>query len=130
MRRILSIFVLFLYLATSIGVTVSLHYCGENLADVSILNQASCCCDEEPSTNDCCSDEIQSLKLHEAHNKSEHTFSFDFVCLTEIATNYIYGPTKQRVYVKIPCATSIASPPDILHGVPIYKRIHSYLFYG
>ena len=61
-KRILHIIIALLLLITTMGVTVSKHYCKENLVKVTINQEAKSCCDME---NGCCSNETKHYQLEE-----------------------------------------------------------------
>jgi hypothetical protein len=70
MRRLLAIILLPIYLLATGGMVIAKHYCGGELAKVSVLVKANCCCDEECSSEvpsndseDCCSDELSYAKV-------------------------------------------------------------------
>ncbi len=60
MRNYWTIIPLFFYILASSGLNVNLHYCHDQLASISIVYDADCCCSKE-SENDCC--ENQNLKV-------------------------------------------------------------------
>ena len=72
MRRILSLIIMALYLLPAFGMTVSAHYCGGKLADVSLFGskpKMNCSCGTKNDhkqvllKNKCCEQFIYSLKL-------------------------------------------------------------------
>lgn len=72
MKRIISLIIMVLYLLPAIGMTVSTHYCGGKLADVSLFGskpKMSCACGATTTKNNvqvnrkCCEQVVYSLKL-------------------------------------------------------------------
>ena len=61
-RRILHIIIALVLLITTMGLTVSKHYCKDNLVKVSINAEAESCCDME---NGCCRNETKHYQLEE-----------------------------------------------------------------
>ena len=70
MKPILSILLALIYLATSSGLALQVHYCMDEVSGVS-LSQAddnSCgYCGMEKNSNNCCKDETKLVKLDDAH---------------------------------------------------------------
>ncbi|MDE5417623.1 hypothetical protein L3049_06340 [Labilibaculum sp. DW002] len=55
------------------GVTISTHYCGGNVKDVSFLSVTQSCC-ENPEG--CCHDEAYTIKIENDFSISSYTFDF------------------------------------------------------
>jgi hypothetical protein len=68
MKRLLSIFFLFIYISVTAGVSVQLHYCHGYISAVTlgITEEDPCVCPDKPDRN-CCADEFRYLKLDENH---------------------------------------------------------------
>jgi len=73
LRKVTHITLVFLLLATTMGVTFYKHYCGQNLESVSINSLPKSCCD---GSCNCCHNESFSVKIHDDFSVS--AFSFDF----------------------------------------------------
>lgn len=134
MKRFLSISFLSIYLFFSLGLVVSLHYCSGNLASLNLFEKASCCCDakeiKKTSKDDCCKDEVKTVKISDEQIASK--FAFDFTSFAmmavkpmEIATSIQFQQAK-NIFFKSP----IPRPPDDLFLIPIYKKVHSLIFYS
>jgi hypothetical protein len=58
-----------MYLLVSVGVTLSLHFCGDSITSVQMLPFASkndrCGCDDVTAPDDCCKTEIKSIQLND-----------------------------------------------------------------
>jgi len=63
-RKITYIILAFLLLTTTLGFTVSKHYCGSELIEVSINSKAEPCCDDV-GTSGCCRNEMEYYQLKE-----------------------------------------------------------------
>ena len=61
-KRILHIIIALFLLITTMGFTVSKHYCRGNLVKITINAEAESCCDME---NGCCSNEAEHYQLEE-----------------------------------------------------------------
>ncbi len=137
MKRILSLIIMVLYLFPAFGITVSTHYCGGRLADVSLFGSKSkmnCSCGAITSKNTvlakrkCCEQLTYSLKLENQQLKQptvnfkspdsgilkEPSYRFDFV----------------RNTVTVPAKTALYYLPDLPPGrynTPIYIQNDSFL---
>ena len=61
-RKIVHILFSVLLLITTMGYSLSKHYCGSELVDVSINIEAEPCCDDEGTSN-CCENETEYIQL-------------------------------------------------------------------
>jgi hypothetical protein len=135
LKRFFSISLLSIYLFFSLGLVVSLHYCSGSLASLNLFEKASCCCANEKeikktSKDDCCKDEIKTVKIVDEQIQSK--FAFDFAGFAIIAlkpmgiASTIQFQQPKSIFYK----SSIPRPPDDLFLIPIYKKVHSFIFYG
>lgn len=118
----------------STGLVLSAHYCGGNLADLKLFQQASCCCDDDETgaPDDCCKDEIKTLKITDAQIKSEHE-AHSFSCFDQDGglpqfyspTTFIHG--SQVISLR---ATDLPPPPHLDAQVPDYIKFHRLIFYS
>lgn len=74
MSRILSILLLLIYSSVqAVGLSFSLHYCGDSLTHISILDtEPDCCCVavETTTEDNCCGDELVYAKIDNEHAAS------------------------------------------------------------
>ena len=57
-------FLTLLFLITSIGLTINVHYCGGKIQSVQLLLESpGCCCGEDREMNDCCTDQSFFVQL-------------------------------------------------------------------
>ena len=117
------------------GLVVSLHYCSGNLASLNLFEKANCCCDDakeikKTSKDDCCKDEVKTVKISDEQIASK--FAFDFASFAMMAvkpmeiTTSIQFQQAKNIFFK----SSIPRPPDDLFLTPIYKKVHSLIFYS
>jgi hypothetical protein len=59
LKRISHIVLSVLLLASTMGLTISKHYCGDSLISISVLIEAESCCE----TGDCCHDETNFYQV-------------------------------------------------------------------
>lgn len=62
-----------LIVVSTMGLTVSMHYCGDDLKSVSFLSSPEPCCD---IPDDCCHDETLSIKTENEFSGTFYTFDF------------------------------------------------------
>jgi len=72
LKKTVNIFMSLVFLLTTMGFTVSKHYCGNTLVDVSINIEAEPCCDMEG----CCHTENEHFQLEEEYVNSAFTDNF------------------------------------------------------
>jgi hypothetical protein len=131
-KRFLSISLLFLYLLSSAGVTVSAHYCGGDLASLSLFQSGSCCCDDTQDVTDdgCCKDEQRQLKITADQNKAEFSEKKFQVTYHFLAPRGSLHPlTNQFTKARSLIVIALPKAPDKSLSLPAYKRNHSFLFY-
>jgi hypothetical protein len=68
-KKSLTIFFTALYVITVVGVTVAVHFCGETVTSVQVIQFASgeksCGCEETDVPDDCCKDEIKTVQIND-----------------------------------------------------------------
>jgi hypothetical protein len=65
MKKIIIIFLLFIYTATAFGIAINYHYCGGHLSGVKVLNfggNGGCKCNPANMPKDCCKDKMLYFK--------------------------------------------------------------------
>lgn len=79
MKKILSILFLFVYLGTTAGVSVQLHYCHGYVSHITLgmSDEDPCACPDIPNKN-CCADEFRYLKLDENHLVKSFATDFQY----------------------------------------------------
>ena len=122
MKRLLVTILALLYLGTSTGATVHLHYCMGKLVDMKLWHSpASKCgsCGMKKTTayaKKCCKDDHKLVKLEKAHQKaSQNTFQFT-QAFPAIPAAYI-----EFLQVYIP---SVTQELPVSHGPPESIPIH------
>ena len=131
MQKFLSIFMLCLYLLASVGVTVSAHYCGGDLASLALFNKTNCCCSEEEESkkDDCCKNEIKTFRIGIDQLKEEQTgikvSSFE---AEQLSPSSLILLASKMVAAKRIKNVPLPKPPET-NSLPSYKRNHSFLFY-
>ena len=62
LKRLTTIFLTSLILASAAGMTVAFHYCGQSLQDINVLGKAKSCCGGVEMPGGCCHDEKVEIK--------------------------------------------------------------------
>ncbi|MBN2424781.1 MAG: hypothetical protein JXR46_06270 [Calditrichaceae bacterium] len=75
-RKAINILVLMVFLVSTTGYSVALHYCGDTLVSAAIGSEAGSCCEDDSGS--CCQNEIKFYQLNEdcifnVQNISEET---------------------------------------------------------
>lgn len=73
LKKISHILFAVLMLVSTMGLTISKHYCGGNLKSVSIVTEAQSCCDIPTG---CCHNENFTIKVEDDFSASSFTFDF------------------------------------------------------
>ena len=73
LKRISHISLVLLLLAATTGMTISEHYCGDNLKSVSLFSSPESCCD---IPDGCCHDESITIDIEDEFSVSSFTFEF------------------------------------------------------
>lgn len=92
MKRFIVIVFLFIYIVPAIGCNINVHYCGGEVASISInpvIDSETCVCGSKKMDKDCCKDKQMSFKLKAEHQKYSQTafdlfHSFDAALETSI----------------------------------------------
>lgn len=79
MKKIVAIFLLFIYAGTTLGASINFHYCSGHLAHISIINfgeKAGCSCNPEAMPKGCCEDKLISSKT-DNHNSIQAVYTIN-----------------------------------------------------
>lgn len=113
-----------IYLSTSIGVTVHMHYCMDKLADWGLSNKDPNTCSTcgmtklNPKDKDCCNDKLVHFKIIEDQKVTESAINPSTPIAFIVPAYYIElpAPTLSSVTEKRP----IGDSPTFRYRVPIY----------
>ncbi len=84
-RKTVNIFMSLVFLISTMGFTVSKHYCSNELVDFSINFETESCCDMEGG---CCHNENEHFQLQEEFLSSIHIDSFEDIGIDLLFTVY------------------------------------------
>ena len=116
MKSLFILFLLFLYAMPSLGINVTLHYCGGKYTSFSIAksNDNLCACGSKKLKKKCCEDKTISFEVDDEQTNSQEisisisklysypkvlTYSFEFLKNSKDAQekeDYFYPPPNQR----------------------------------
>ena len=121
MKRILATILAFVYLATSTGATINIHYCMGELVSHSLVKEDTCGkCGMEKTEEGCCEDVakvIQTPQDDHSYQSANHTFT-PFIAILQ--TNYIVVPSPVTFTALLQAAKN-HSPPGS-SGTSLYIR--------
>jgi hypothetical protein len=133
MKRILTTILAFIYLSTSIGASVHLHYCMGKLISWGLINHdgkqcATCgmpknCIGQQWVTviGDCCKDEHKPITVDKDQKPTEATYKC-FDLLVDMAAVHFANPADGYV------AAYLVGYPT-LNGPPIHLKVPVFLLY-
>ncbi len=123
MKKLLSIWIMIAYMASAIGFSCSLHYCGGKFKEVCFTadTEKNCCGSMEKSAG-CCSDKVIKAQIKDNHTAGAKTIlakAFFFIVPAKysyIYSRYIPIESFEELTLKGP------APPLLPQSVPIYLK--------
>jgi hypothetical protein len=103
-KKVLHIIFASIILATTVGMTISEHYCGDTLINISILDVDDACCDDP----DCCHNESETYIVEDSYSIS--SFNYEFTILATIFPS-VYEQFKDSLNDKYNVLSWIDAPP-------------------
>lgn len=110
---------------STIGITVSKHYCGDLLMTKSVILEASSCCDSEQMPEGCCHDESDSFSIEDDFHASKITVNQNLVVVSWFVFNQLFQLAIDQD-VSLALGSFIESPPP-LPDTHIYIQVQSFL---
>ena len=105
MKQTMTIFRLLLYFSSAAGMVINVHYCGKQVARISVLNFAAdkgCDCNPANTAMDCC----RNYKLY---NKADNHKNIQLASIPEIPSLPVSTLLSPEVLVSIPGGNSFAT---------------------
>jgi hypothetical protein len=124
MKRFVVAILALVYLTTTIGVTMHLHYCMGKVASWGMGNQEPKTCSEcgmeksEQKDSGCCKDKYTFLKNKTDQKVTESSFQMKQLMAAGIPASFTEIPS-----LTLPSVTEenpISHAPSLNHGIPIY----------
>lgn len=127
MKKVASILLMLIYLIPAIGINGSVHYCGGEIASITINGIGSsekCSCGSNRMKSDCCSDENFSFQLEDEQYKTspfsfnlEKSIDFSSTIIAQVYFDYNTPFIQDGVYYPHHPPGNVKTPLYILHQV-------------
>ena len=112
LRKLVTIFVLVLFVISTTGFTISKHYCHGNLVSVKINSEAKSCCDISGSA--CCHNETEIFQLQEDFTFMQSSIAdVDFVLDISLFIQESYELVNNTEIGSIYLEKGFIPPPDL-----------------
>lgn len=126
MKKFLAISFACLYIAVTSGLVLQVHYCMGKLAGTSVTladNDDHACskCGMEKQKNKCCHDEVNFLKLQDAHKPI--SFGYD-IQAPVVATQQEWSPIQIGQLPVVECGSINNHSPPEAYGQPAIYLLH------
>jgi hypothetical protein len=102
------------------GLTLSAHYCGENLKSISVFEDSTSCC-EIPEG--CCRDEAETFRIEDDFASS--AFHFESKLIVSLILDYSIPFTEELSAKNFPILSFFEPPPPSIKQV--LSRIQVYI---
>ncbi len=141
MKKMIAIFMLFMYSLSVSGSVVQLHFCGNDFKSFSVnkVEESACCCpvnkmqDKEQSVKkSCCSQKDVALKIKVDQSSSSNVLQLQvlqpgLLPVTAITPVFEQPLTTDFAFTAYPAN----APPDgNWQGIPLYKLFQRLTYYG
>lgn len=130
LKKCTGLFLAFLLLVSNIGFAFDVHYCGGEIASVSLKTATSAspekkCCGSSEKKSSCCKDKV----VHFEKKSDNATFKIFFFQLAFPLVNEEYQPI---AFLSIPNFKSnqVISYYSDANAPPLFKLYHQYIFYS
>ena len=122
MKKLTVLFLMMIYMASAIGVTYSLHYCGSKFKQVCFTSdtEKNCCGDHE--TKGCCSDKVVSVKCKDNHTPGLQPLLPELFSFIVPVIHFAHPLVKRTAEGYQTFVAADTSPPPI-QGIPLYLKI-------
>ena len=124
MKKLIHIGLALLLLISTTGVSISKHYCGNILHDVSISAQADSCGDGMEMPVDCCKDITNHFLVEDDFQSPPTVLNLDPPIALVNSIAYIFIPQYHIEKAENPW---LSEKPPSLFEPEIYLRVHSFL---
>ena len=110
------------YMASAIGFTFSLHYCGGSFKEVCFTSDTEKnCCGTKEKAGGCCSDKVVKIKCKDSHSPAAHSVLPDLNYYISPVTQFVCTVVKRTAKGYQTFVFNDTSPPPV-RGVPIYLK--------
>lgn len=122
MKKSLIILFASFYLMLASGLSISLHYCGGKLKDISLFSSGNedGCCGTKKKSKGCCSEKTAFIKVNDNH------FGGDNIKVLNSPIKSIPAPVFNQLFeiqnVDIPYRAIYYHSPPVLYDNPLYLK--------
>ncbi len=109
-NKVSHIVISLLLLTATMGITLSAHYCGEDLKSISVLADPDSCCDISVG---CCHDEADTFRLDDDFAYS--SLDFEFKLIVSLALDYSSPYSEELSANDLQIISFIEPPPPTVH---------------
>lgn len=126
MKKIIVAILAFLYISTSIGVTIDMHYCMGELADWGIGHNDTKACGKcgmdkaDSKDNGCCRDEHRFFKDNSDQKTTEGNIPVFLVQAAALPSSFIELPV--AIFSSVTEVNPLSHAPPRTNGVAVYIR--------
>lgn len=122
MKRIIAILLLFIYSLTSFGVSATIHFCGDKIASLQLLDKSEpqSCCKGKPGKRKCCHSAHFELKSCKSDQRAS------LISKTEkptASTKFIDTRPIAATSAIFPKSTGLIHHPFLNYKVPIHLQL-------
>ncbi|MEQ1623724.1 MAG: hypothetical protein ABL870_03480 [Sediminibacterium sp.] len=130
MKKLLVTILALIYLGSSTGAMMHLHYCMGKLAETSFSKKTNATCNKcgmktTQKKNGCCKDESKFVKNEQDQKASLTHFEFQQEAIALLPASICMVP-EAKFGNQLLIAYASNAPPD-LHAPPVYLRVCSFL---
>ncbi|MGQ7871077.1 HYC_CC_PP family protein [Sunxiuqinia sp. sy24] len=123
-KKILHITILVIMMVSTMGFSITKHYCGEDLVDLSVSGDVETCCDI--AEGDCCHNEEQTYQLDQEYTSTvviNHVNYISFV-IFEVPQFLIESLGGTNHFLSVASRGESPPPRDVLHflaDIQVYR---------
>lgn len=125
-KKVIVTILAFLYLATTTGATVHLHYCMDKLVEQNFWHKEKETCGncgmdkKEQADKTCCNDKYKQIKVENDQNISDFAFQALHFTATALSASFIEIPT--IAFSSITEENPTGNAPPLISSIALYKR--------
>ena len=126
MKRLLVFILAIIYLVTTTGTTMHMHFCMGKLADLSLWSKhesktcGKCGIDKSEMPNGCCSDEEEQLKIKDDQNAA--VVAYQFAPISDAEPIHYSGLLHHLFIIESADLLPQSHAPPEFSSIAIYKR--------
>ncbi len=120
MKKLFTLFMMVSYMASAIGLTFSLHYCGGSYKEICFTSDTEKnCCGTKEKSRGCCEDKVIKAKIKDDHSSSSKAFFSKIVFEQAVVLWQVYFGEHSNYNGNYVFIANDSSPP-LVPPLPIY----------